>query len=210
MRYQCLSCGGHVEMDGYDGRVMDCPHCGAETQFEVDTPPLLVSEGLPMADVRLAPMALGSGGMPTTLVQRPMMQTAQRGPAFVRRKAERLLTPGETVLGIAAQWFPVISVNGVVLTTRRLLLVRVGMFGLRVSFSDWLWIDVLNVRITEGILGTQYLVETVRGSSSLEMLHKTDARAVYRLGQEISQAARAGRWQYEMQTLEKGSAVLRR
>ena len=214
MKYQCAYCSGHVEMDGYDGSPIACPHCGEQARFdpaqEIMAPPPIRSVGQPMADVRLAPMGLSGLGAPTTSVQMPMMQSAQRGPTFVRRKAQGLLTPGEAVVGVAAKWFPAISVNGVVLTTRRLLLVRIALFGLRVSFSDWLWIDVLNVRIVEGILGTSYFVETVKGIGSLDFLHKTDARAAYRLGQEISQAARAGRWQYELQTLEAGSAVLRR
>jgi len=214
MKYQCAYCAGHVEMDGYDGRPIACPHCGENARFdpsqELLSSPPFTSVGQPVADVRLAPMVMGGSGMPTASVQMPMRQSAQRGPAFVRQRAQHFLTPGEAVIGIAAQWFPLICVNGVVLTTRRLLLVEVALFGLRVSFRDWLWIDVLNVRITEGILGTAFMVDTVRGSALLPMLHKSDARAAYRLAQEISQAARAGRWQYELQTLEAGSAVLRR
>jgi len=212
----------HLEAELDAGRISPetlCAEPGGERWVPVGevlghTPPVVCSSTVPVAQVQLAPMQLSAAGQSLgaamTDVDVQTLGADRGGLKYVRSKTTGLLTPRETILGIAAQWLPGISYDGVVLTTRRIILVYPSLAGLRLVFRDWLWIDVLNVRIAEAVLGTTYFVEAAGGGAQVERLHKAEARAMYRLGQEIAQAARAGRWQYEMQSLEAGSAVLRR
>lgn len=124
----------------------------------------------------------------------PVNQEARSQTESIRKIVNSLLTPGETVLAVAAQTLPGVSHDGAVATNRRLLLIRPKLGGLKMSFEDWAWIDVADVHISEGILGTTFSV-TARGQRS----------SLARLCQQLEEDARSGRRAYHLEAIRAGA-----
>jgi hypothetical protein len=129
----------------------------------------------------------------------------------VQRRSEGLLTREEFVVATAAQVMVLTSADGVVLTNRRILLVIPQLGGLKMAFVDWIWSDVVNVHIEEKVLGTTLTVQSRnRPQHSIDRLDKDEARAVYRIAQQMEEVIRVGRHRVEMEKLHAGAALMRR
>jgi hypothetical protein len=161
-----------------------------------------------------APPPVINNSTVTTLTALPQIDffIPERAKAqAVKTRVEKLLTKEEMVIAVAAQAFSAGSPDGAVLTNRRVLLIRPQLGGLKMVFNDWLWVDIQNIHIEEGVLGTRLTVKAVNGSFGfVERLDKEEARAVYRIAQQLEELARLGRHNLNLETLRAGSALLRR
>jgi uncharacterized protein YaiL (DUF2058 family) len=122
----------------------------------------------------------------------------QEAHAGIIEKVRGILTQDEAIEGIAVQ----LSIAGlrpdaVVVTNKRFILYHPSLLG--VSFEDYLWRDLFDVRLSEGILGGT-LSFTARGKrQQVDKLDKTEARTVYRIAQLREQEAAEIRRQRQMQ-----------
>lgn len=118
-------------------------------------------------------------------------------PATVARLFEsvrQILTSNEQLLYIGVQKKPVMNVkpDAAALTTRRVIVYFAKLIG--TSFEDFQWIDLVDARLTEGMLGATLTFRHVNGREvSIDYLPKQQARALYRIAQEQEEAARANR-----------------
>lgn len=162
----------------------------------------------------------------------PMTQAIQpAAPATaaqsaVRAKAQALLTPGEEVLGVAAQtdiarWW-VMPPDGVVITNHRILFLKIGFFSF--SFTDFHWEHVTDIHVLDKFAGstlsasasasksgyaTQAMVQATAWAA-LQGLVKPQAHEAYRLGQHMEQQWREvvrGRIMQERQ-VERGAYLV--
>lgn len=164
--------------------------------LQQQAPPLPVSAEV-MTDTRNANIDLPAVGQ-----ERPALKAA-------RQKVMELLTPDEKIMAVAAQTFTLLSPDAVVLTTRRIIVFRPSLGGLVMNFFDCRWIDVLDVHIEENLLGCNLTIKSVGGVSMLDRLDKKEAKAVYRIAQQLEDASRQGRRDHHLEELRAGSAVLR-
>lgn len=129
----------------------------------------------------------------------------------IKTKAESLLTKEEFVIAVAAQTLSPLSPDGVVLTNRRVLIIVPKLGGLKLSFIDWLWSSIVNIHITEGLFGTTLSVQSNnRPLAIIERLEKDEARALYRIAQQMEELSIIGRHHLHMAELRAGSALLRK
>jgi hypothetical protein len=102
-----------------------------------------------------------------------------------------LLLTGEEVIYIAVQRKPGVTLNpaSVVLTTKRVLIHQPGVLG-RAAFEDHPWRDFADIRIQEGMLGTE-LQMLRRGGERLvvESLPKAQAQRIQQYVREREGAA---------------------
>ena len=79
------------------------------------------------------------------------------------------------------------------------------------SFTDFLWPDVINVHIDEGVIGTTFKIQGFAKHAEVERLDKEEARGAYRMAQRFNEEMmRHSRHQKELDTLRAGAAVFRR
>lgn len=147
--------------------------------------------------------------MPQGTIEIPCEANDRAAVRATRGRVNSLLTPGERIIAVAAQKMAPLSPEGVVLTTRRVIVVRPELAGLRMNFFDCMWIDVINVHLSEGIFGCTLTIKAASGTHAVERLEKDEARAVYRISQQLEEAARHGRRLNYLEDLRAGSAVLR-
>lgn len=122
----------------------------------------------------------------------------QQNPAQVIEifsKVSELLTKEERITYIAVQEKPVINVapDAVVLTNRRFIVYHPKLLG-RVDMEDFIWRDLVDVRLKEGIMGATILLQTVQGRTiTLSYLPKPQARKIYATAQEMEERVREER-----------------
>ncbi|MFN8636897.1 MAG: PH domain-containing protein [Chloroflexota bacterium] len=110
-------------------------------------------------------------------------------------EVQEILTPHEQVLGYAVQSRIALSVkrDAVVATSNRLILYRPSILGAR-NFADYLWQDVKDVRIHDGMLSSEIRITRADGrGDSLGSLDKGQARRVYVICQQKEQEWREKR-----------------
>lgn len=113
----------------------------------------------------------------------------------VAEEVSKILTPSEEILFIALQGNLAISIkkDAVVATTNRLICYRPGVFG-KVDFQDFLWQDVRDARISQGMLSTEFSVSTAKGEPMLVgELDKDQAKRLYSVCQQMEQEWREKR-----------------
>jgi len=101
-------------------------------------------------------------------------------------KVNQLLTSEETVEYIAVQKKPAInfSPDCIALTNKRIIFCRPKNFGLSMDFQDYLWKDIADCHMREGILGADFTVKTIKGQiNMLDYLPKAQARRLYQFAQ---------------------------
>lgn len=102
-------------------------------------------------------------------------------------KVSDLLTKGEEVEYVAVQKKPAVnfSPDCIALTNKRVIFCHPKTFGLTMEFRDFLWKEILDCHMKEGLLGASFTVKTVKGGFvSLDYLPKAQARKLYRYAQE--------------------------
>jgi hypothetical protein len=131
-------------------------------------------------------------------------------PALVEKMVGRvreICTSGEEILYLAMQSKPIanFSPDCVVLSNKRFIIYRVKMLG-RVTFYDCLWKDSKNVHMKENILGAEISFESKSGrKETIDYLPKSQARKIYRIGQEMEEEAIASRRKMELEALQAGA-----
>lgn len=106
-----------------------------------------------------------------------------------------ILTPNEQILFVVLQNRTAITLkkDSAVATSNRLLLYRPSVFGGR-NFSDYLWEDVKNVELKDGMFSSELHVELMDGRTDvLGGLDKGQARRFYGIAQQKEQEWREKR-----------------
>ncbi|AOL21042.1 hypothetical protein MOU_11404 [Xanthomonas citri pv. malvacearum str. GSPB1386] len=113
-----------------------------------------------------------------------------------------LLTRDEQVEYIAVQKKIVMnfSPDAVVLTNRRFIVVYPKLLGM--TFRDFPWREVLDVHMSEQMLGATIMCRTTQGAyASIDSLPKKQARRVYAYAQQVEESAYEKRQQLEIDKL---------
>ena len=125
-----------------------------------------------------------------------MSQEAQSDACM--SKVKDILTFEESVLFSVAQMsIAGLKPDSVVLTNKRFILYHPGL--LSCSFDDFLWRDLINVKLNEGIMGAKLIFETKANKITIDKLPKTEARKAYSIAQGKEQEASETRRQRQMQ-----------
>ncbi|WP_449400139.1 PH domain-containing protein [Chryseobacterium wanjuense] len=114
-----------------------------------------------------------------------------------------LLTSQEFVEYIAVQKKPALNLSPdcIALTNRRIIFCRPKNFGLSMDFQDYSWIDVVDCHIKEGIIGSTFMMRTVRNfTNMMDYLPKAQARKLYQYAQEIEEQMRGVRREKDLES----------
>ncbi|MCH7686945.1 MAG: PH domain-containing protein [Planctomycetes bacterium] len=109
----------------------------------------------------------------------------------VQSRIQDILMRDEELLYIAIQNKPIVKIapDCIVLTNKRFIIYKPTVIG-RVSFEDYVWRELRDAKLTEGIMGATISVQTAGGNKlSIDYLPKPQARQVYRLAQEQEEKA---------------------
>ncbi|WP_415324607.1 PH domain-containing protein [Chryseobacterium sp. MMS23-Vi53] len=130
----------------------------------------------------------------------------EQDPKAVEKLLERinsLLTSQEYVEYIAVQKKPLLNLSPdcIALTNRRIIFCRPKTFGLSMDFQDYNWVDVVDCHITEGIVGSTFLMKTTRNHiNMMDYLPKNQARKLYQYAQEVEERMRGVRREKDLET----------
>jgi hypothetical protein len=114
------------------------------------------------------------------------------------RKVRQICTQDEEIdrivvqLGIAG-----LRPDAVVLTNKRLIMFHPGLLG--THFDDYLWRDLSDAKLEEGLIGAKLLFSCKGKRYAVDYLPKEEARRVYAFAQEKEQEAAEIRRQRQMQ-----------
>ena len=109
-------------------------------------------------------------------------------------EAARILNPGEEIVFIVAENTAAMSIkrDSVVITTTRIIAIRPGASG-RVSFHDYLWQDVLDVGVEEGMLSAEIVIETPAGKQQVGWIARHQAKHLCEMARQIEREWRERR-----------------
>lgn len=125
----------------------------------------------------------------------------------IRSRVSEILTSEERIEYVAVQKRLVVNrtPDAVVLTNRRFIIYRPKLFG-RVEFEDYVWRDLSDARLDEGVVGaTLKFVATNGRRPTVGYLTKTEARRLYAFAQEREEKVREERRMRELE--EKRAAA---
>jgi hypothetical protein len=131
-------------------------------------------------------------------------QNEEQEPAIVEQvltRVQQVLTSGEEVSYIAVQKKPVVNVTPecVVLTTKRFILYKPKLLG-GANFEDYVWRDLKDVQLKEGLMGATLTMQTVTGKLiAVEYLPKAQARRLYSVAQEMEEKVHEERRHRELE-----------
>ncbi|MFN6110607.1 MAG: PH domain-containing protein [Planctomycetota bacterium] len=136
---------------------------------------------------------------------------AQRATAIdrIKTQVQGILTKNEFVTFAVLQAKPiVIKADAAVCTNRRLIIYRPKLLG-RFEFQDYLWRDLSDVHIEQGILASTFFARHISGRSVvLDWLPKQGAQELYRLTQEAEEDAFHVRRKMQLEEAEAGAAKI--
>lgn len=117
------------------------------------------------------------------------------------KKLNELLTRDEKIEYIAVQKKPVnISPDSVALTNKRIIFCKPKNLGLAMNFQDFLWKDIADCHMNEGLMGATFTVMTIKKYRySVDYLPKSQARLLYRYAQEREEEMSEYRRQRELE-----------
>jgi hypothetical protein len=134
----------------------------------------------------------------------------EQDPAVVEQvhsKVSQILTSGEEIIYIAVQKKLVMNMSPVcvALTNKRFIIYKPKMLG-RVDFEDYIWRDLKDAKVKEGMRGATLTLETMDSRQiPIEDLPKAQARKLYTLAQDMEEHVREERRQRELE--EKRAAA---
>lgn len=138
----------------------------------------------------------------------------QQEPKAVEKVYSRLndlLNAGEEIIYIAVQKKPLVNITPdcVAITDKRIFFFTAANLGLSIKFIDFVWKDVIEVRIKEELLGAVFSIKTLNGAeTSVDFLPKVQARKLYQYGQEREQTEREDRRQRDMEEKRAASGTI--
>lgn len=104
----------------------------------------------------------------------------------ILEKVTGLLTKDEEIDYIAVQKKPAINISPecIALTNKRIIFCRPKTFGLSMTFTDYMWKEIADCHMKEGILGATFTAQTTLGTVEiLDYLPKAQARKLYQYAQ---------------------------
>ena len=116
----------------------------------------------------------------------------EQDPAIVEQvhsKVSQILTDGEEIRYIAVQKKLVMNMSpdSVVLTNKRFIVYKPKLLG-RVEFEDYIWRNLKNAHVKEGMRGATLTMKTVDGREfSIDNLPKAQARKLYTMAQSMEE-----------------------
>ncbi|MEO1970500.1 MAG: PH domain-containing protein [Pirellulaceae bacterium] len=118
-----------------------------------------------------------------------------------------ILTSEEEVEYIAVQTKPTkVAPDCIVLTNRRLIIFRQKLLG-QMEFDDFLWLDLSDARIKEGVAFGTISAKAMNGVNiSIGYLPKAQARRIYRIAQEREEASIELRRKRSMEESQAGAS----
>lgn len=122
-------------------------------------------------------------------------------------RIQEICTATEEPLYMAVQQKPVATIapDAIVLTNRRAIIFRQKVLG-RMDFLDVPWLEIKDVHIKEKMMGAVITIQGLNGhTEDIDYLPKAQARAVYRIGQEMEEKMIEVRRQRDME--EKRAAA---
>jgi hypothetical protein len=131
-------------------------------------------------------------------------QNEEQDPAVVEQvltRVQQILTSGEEVSYIAVQKKPMVNITPecVVLTNKRFILYKPKLLG-GANFEDYIWRDLKDVQLTEGLMGSTLSLQTVAGKVvAVEYLPKAQARRLYGVAQEMEERVHEERRSRELE-----------
>lgn len=133
----------------------------------------------------------------------------EQDPAQVQQvfaKVRQILTNGEEILYIAVQKRLVsFSPDSVVLTNKRFIVYRPTLLG-GANFQDYIWRDLHDARLTEGIINSTITLQTVKAQLiSVGDLPKAQARKLYAFAQEMEEKVLEERRTRDMEEKRAGA-----
>ena len=138
----------------------------------------------------------------------------QQEPKAVEKVYSRLndlLNGGEEIIYIAVQKKPLVNITPdcVAITNKRIFFFTAANLGLSIKFIDFVWKDVIEVKLKEEILGAVFSIKTLNGAeTSVDFLPKVQARKLYQYGQEREQTEREERRQRDMEEKRAASGTI--
>ena len=138
----------------------------------------------------------------------------QQEPKAVEKVYSRLndlLNGGEEIIYIAVQKKPLVNImpDCVAITNKRIFFFTAANLGLSIKFIDFVWKDVIEVKLKEEILGAVFSIKTLNGAeTSVDFLPKIQARKLYQYGQEREQTEREERRQRDMEEKRAASGTI--
>ncbi len=114
----------------------------------------------------------------------------QKAVEKVINRVGELLTSGENIQYIAVQKKPAITLSPhcVALTNKRIIFCRPKKLGLVMNFQDYLWKDIVDCHMKEGLMGATFSIGLInKGFNKIDYLPKSQARKLYRYGQEMEE-----------------------
>lgn len=113
-------------------------------------------------------------------------------------RVKEILTSDESIL-LSVSQMPIAGLkpDTVVLTNKRFILYHPGLLGCK--FDDFLWRDILDIKLSEGLMGAKLAFDTGGRKMSVDKLPKSEARRAYSLAQEKEHEAAEIRRQRQMQ-----------
>jgi len=134
----------------------------------------------------------------TFIIVRGMKNMSQETPDACMSKIKEILTSDESVLFSVIQ-MPIAGFkpDTAVLTNKRFILYHPGLLGCK--FDDFLWRDLITVKLNEGLMGAKLTFEAPGKKISIDKLPKPEARKAYSIAQEREQEAIETRRQRQMQ-----------
>lgn len=138
----------------------------------------------------------------------------QQEPKAVEKVYSRLndlLNADEEIIYIAVQKKPLVNITPdcVAITDKRIFFFTAANLGLSIKFIDFVWKDVIEVRIKEELLGAVFSIKTLNGAeTSVDFLPKVQARKLYQYGQEREQTEREERRQRDMEEKRAASGTI--
>ena len=140
-----------------------------------------------------------------------MFLNEDQDPKAIEKVAGKLngvLMNGEEVQYIAVQKKPAVNLSPdcVALTNKRVIFCRPRNLGLSMDFQDYVWKDIVDCHLREGVLGSEFMLKTIKGQTDkIDYLPKSQARKLYTVAQEQEEQQREYRRQRELE--EKRAAA---
>lgn len=117
-------------------------------------------------------------------------------------KLNGILMNGEEVQYIAVQKKPAVNLSPdcVALTNKRIIFCRPKNLGFSMEFQDYIWKDISDCHLKEGILGAEFMLKTINGHvNKIDYLPKTQARKLYTVAQEQEEVQKEFRRQRDLE-----------
>lgn len=194
-QFNCSSCNQVLTVDEEAvGIAVSCPMCSNEISV-----PQLSSAATEPIPPTLEPTPSPEQSDSGTFSSVKEYLNENQDPVLVKQvldETNQILTSGENVIYIAVQKKPIanFSPDSVVLTNKRFIIWKPKLFGMKKSFSDYIWRDLQDVHLKEDIMGSTLTMRTINDLQfSVNYLPKQQARKLYSMAQEMEMKVREER-----------------